>query len=103
MSLSLECGTDSEVAMEKSQKVGFFVVGGLLLATFAARAAHSLDVERVLGIGIPPGALEMPNVEGPPPWLKAKDPGAELPPGEKGQLALKAELDRSACFPYSIF
>jgi len=81
--------------MQKNRKTGFLVVGGLLLLTFAARAAHSLDLEHVLGKA-PAGALQLPNVTGQAPWQNTPDPGAELPAGKKGQLALTAELDRGA-------
>lgn len=73
--------------MEKNRKLGYFVLGGLVLATVAARAAYS----------VPMGVLTTERfVGGTPPALKPPPQVLHLPPGAKGDARLSVEVDRSA-------
>ncbi|MFZ5892571.1 MAG: vWA domain-containing protein [Myxococcota bacterium] len=82
--------------MDKNRKIGYWVLGGLLFVTVAARAAYSPALS---GVFATPGVkLGLPALKGAetPPWAATKDPIAPLPPGEQGALRVSAELDRTA-------
>lgn len=76
--------------MEKNRKLGYLLLGGLVLATVAARAAYA---PVSLGV-LPAPEIKLPSFAPPKPaWLAKAD---HLPPGQPGVVQLTTELDRTA-------
>lgn len=75
--------------MDKNRKTSYLLLGGLVLATVAARAAYHPS-----SIGwMPPPDIRLPASSAP---KVGWEPVGHLPPGAPGGVRLKAELDRSA-------
>ncbi|MGC4094927.1 MAG: VWA domain-containing protein [Polyangiaceae bacterium] len=81
--------------MENNRKLGFLVLGGLLVATLGARAAYSLEQKKGELAYVPDASGLRTPTRLPRPWQHTADPGPALPPGEKGLLRLSTELDRT--------
>jgi len=77
--------------MEKNRKYGVLLLSGLLVATFAAKAAHSLDLGRTHS----PKPSKPHNALWNPPYKPAATPKVAGPVA-LGTLRLDAELDRTA-------
>jgi len=80
--------------MEKNRKYGVLLLSGLLMATFGAKAAHSLDQRRAVGSKPSKPTTALWN----PPYKPAAPPSAAKVDGPigVGTLRLEAELDRTA-------